>query len=132
MTQVKKRTSKRLVNFILAMAMVIGMIPTTTITAFAASGTYQLSKNEINSTWLLDSGGPGSKKPYHLSPSQYDRIMNYGQDTSSPDYQGFSERYWVSKRTTLTPTPQFICPHSQHRIYEAKPMLMVLFLVKMR
>ena len=94
MTQVKKRTSKRLVNFILAMAMVIGMIPTTTITAFAASGTYQLSKNEINSTWLLDSGGPGSKKPYHLSPSQYDRIMNYGQDTSSPDYQGFSESSW--------------------------------------
>ena len=94
MTQVKKRTSKRLVNFILAMAMVIGMIPATTITAFAASGTYQLSKNEINSTWLLDSGGPGSKKPYHLSPSQYDRIMNYGQDTSSPDYQGFSESSW--------------------------------------
>ena len=36
MAQAKKHTAKRLINLILAMVMVIGMIPATSITAFAA------------------------------------------------------------------------------------------------
>lgn len=94
MVQAKKNTAKWLVNLILATVMVIGMIPATAITAFAAYGKYTLAENEIKSEWLLDNGGPGSNKPYHLSYSQYDRLKNWGQDTSDPDYQAISRNSW--------------------------------------
>ena len=94
MAQAKKHTAKRLINLILAMVMVIGMIPATSITAFAAYGKYTLAENEIKSEWLLDNGGPGSNKPYHLSYSQYDRLKNWGKDTSDPDYQAISRNSW--------------------------------------